>query len=43
MGITASYIAMPVTVGSFQPFTNTLGGIDPPIGGGWDIGANKND
>ncbi len=43
MGITASYIAMPVTVGSFQPFTNTLGGTTAPIGGGWDIGANKND
>jgi hypothetical protein len=43
-GVTATYIAMPVTVGSFQPFTNTIGGTTTaPIGGGWDIGANKND
>ena len=43
-GITATYIAMPVTVGAFQTFTNTIGGgTTGPINGGWDIGANKND
>lgn len=43
-GITASYIAMPVTVGSFQTFTNTIGGgTSGPINGGWNITTNKND
>jgi collagen triple helix repeat protein len=43
-GITATYIAMPVTVGSFQTFTNTVGGgTTAPINGGWDIGKNKAD
>jgi hypothetical protein len=37
-GITASYVAMSVTVGSFQTFTNTIGGATTsPITGGWDI------
>ena len=41
--ITASYIAMPVTVGSFQVFTNTVGGgTTGPINGGWDITKNQN-
>jgi hypothetical protein len=43
-GITASYIAMPVTVGSFQTFTNSIGGgTTGPITGGWDIQKNQND
>ena len=43
-GITASYIAMPVTVGSFQTFTNTVGGgTTGPINGGWNITTNKNE
>ena len=41
--ITASYIAMPVTVGSFQVFTNTVGGgTTGPINGGWDMTKNQN-
>jgi hypothetical protein len=41
-GITANYIAMPVTVGSFQAFTNTVGGgTTQPISGGWDITKNQ--
>lgn len=43
-GITATYIAMPVTVGSFTPFTNNLGGAPTaPIGGGWNRVTNQND
>ena len=43
VSITASYIAMPVTVGSFQAFTNTVGGgTTGPINGGWDITKNQN-
>ena len=42
-GITATYVAIPVTVGSFQGFTNTVGGgTTGPISGGWNIGGNKN-
>ncbi len=41
-GMTASYVAMPVTVGSFQTFTNTVGGgTAAPINGGWDITKNQ--
>jgi Collagen triple helix repeat (20 copies) len=43
-GITASYIAMSVTVGSFQTFTNTIGGATTsPISGGWDLQQNKSE
>jgi hypothetical protein len=43
-GITASYVAMSVTVGSFQTFTNTIGGgATAPITGGWDIPKNSNE
>jgi hypothetical protein len=43
VGITASYVAMPVTVGSFQVFTNTIGGgATAPISGGWDVTQNRN-
>ena len=43
-GLTATYVAMPVTVGSFQTFTNSVGGSSGgTINGGWDIGGNKND
>ncbi len=43
-GITASYVAMAVTVGSFQTFTNTIGGgTTGPITGGWDIPKDKTD
>jgi hypothetical protein len=39
--ITATFIAMPVTVGSFQEFTNAVGGASPaPIVGGWSIAKN---
>jgi hypothetical protein len=43
-GVTASFIAMPVTVGSFQTFTNTVGGgTSQPITGGWDLSQNEKD
>lgn len=42
--ITATYIAMPVTVGSFQRFTNTIGGgATTPVVGGWSITLNKSE
>jgi hypothetical protein len=41
-GVTATYVAMGVTVGSFQTFTNNIGGAPTaPITGGWDIGQNS--
>ncbi|HEX3987499.1 MAG TPA: IPT/TIG domain-containing protein [Acidobacteriaceae bacterium] len=43
-GLTATFIAMPVTVGSFQTFTNTVGGGSTgPISGGWNRVTNQND
>jgi hypothetical protein len=43
-GITATYIAMTVTVGSFQTFTNTIGGgTGGAIPGGWNLTTNKNE
>jgi hypothetical protein len=39
-GITATYFAMPVTVGSFQTFTNTIGGSTSTPPGGWDVTKN---
>lgn len=42
--IAATYIAMPVTVGSFQTFTNTIGGgTGGIITGGWNLTTNKSE